>query len=591
MTNFTELRRILLVGPRVASPAGEKASDQFTWEALVAVAYQGMHRKDKSLVNSTLGLRVLLQDATAKEKIKLDVNETGCDRPTATINFHVPRLLTANLHARQHFVDKKLIRSTLTFSDANAESYNLRAPVPEEDPDKGEKTHGFFTVAVTPVDPWPTPQESCEISVPRFALAEHRMRVLVSLKDDSQQKPPFGFLNFWEIHGDKDHVAAFVSSVDGVEKPHELPRVELPIVPITGPDAKDGPFVAIELTPHGIEMHGTVANPMRAFESGTKPERINVVLRLVHSVHPVKSKETIWSLELVREEGNSIRKALTVIRNRFQPESGKPIFLDINTDTDVPAVCWPLELIKTKNGRQCLSLPHKDNEDWQLWVDAPALNSQLTGMPVRGGELPTTVKLQPNLLKITAKKTESEVASVTVTLDIDRRDSRKEVSGFEKIIGPHVEITWTKGPEGKKSEDEKKEAVAPSSKIAIHNDNGGDEDKNKKINWFLDQNALVHDLVVRYTKAGVQPPTANTTYAFLPISGGWLQLPFNMRDTEKLNEEVTSETQDLTVSDAIPFAGSFETVIPSTEDSKGPIGRRLTVNAADYVRRASGIQG
>ncbi|MBL8501681.1 MAG: hypothetical protein JNL77_14045 [Nitrosomonas sp.] len=592
MTNFTELRRILLVGPRMASPAGEKSSDQFTWEALVAVAYQGIHRKDKSLVNSTLGLRVVLQDATTK-KITLNIHNKNID-------FLEPQLLTANLDTRKYLIHApplgllKTIKPKLTFPYPNAKPYDLRAPVPDEDnPNKDRQIGGTFAVAVTPVDPWPTPQRSSEIIVPRFALAEHRMRVLVSFKDDLLEKLPFGFLNFWEILGNKDHVAAFVSSMDGVKDPRVLPRVELPIVPVTGPDAKDGPFVAIELTPHGIELHGTVANPMWAFEPGTEPERINVVLRLVHSVHPVNSRETIWSLELVREEGNNIRKALTIIRNRFQPESGKPIFLDINTDTDVPAVRWPLELIKTKNGRQCLSLPHKDNEDWQLWVDATALNSQLTGMPVRGGELPTTVKLQPNLLKIAAKKTESEVASVTVTLDIDRRDSRKEVSGFEKIIGPHVEITWTKGPEGKKSENAKKEAVAPSSKIAIHNDNGGDEDKNKnkKINWFLDQNALVRDLVVRYTKAGVQPPTANTTYAFLPISGGWLQLPFNMPDPEKLNEEVTSETQDLTVSDAIPFAGSFETVIPSTEDSKGPIGRRLTVNAADYVRAQAEFKG
>jgi len=622
MSISTELRRIVLVGPRLASPADDPPSEEFAWEAELSVAYQGADRHDRSLVNSTLGLRVLLQDSTT------DNIEVNADGVKTKVRLHRPRLLVGNVHARQYEKasqaneprrprfrpwqliaaglgllivamislaaallilggfglirllrqrSKKpksvlpqhhqtLVTSTLVFPGGDSE-YSLRAPVAGPDADGDNQTLGFFTVAVTPVDSWPTPQSNTDIVVPRFALAEHRVRVLVSVKGGTPSQP-LGFMQFAVIDSDPAHVAAFLPKIADVRTDlHRVPRIEVPIVAVEGPDSERGPFVAVDLTPDGIELHGTVLNPMLAFDAKAVPPRLDVVLRLVHAVDPLVRERTVWTLELVREvdpsqtdgKGYQIRKALACVRKGFVPDGDKPIFVDIDTHGDVPAVRWPLVL----NDDHSLSLPRDGREDWRLWVDAKASDARLTGAPFRGAELASVVMVVPDRVEIIAAQ-----QRVTVTVDADRRNPSRQNVALQQILGPHVEVTW-----------EKTQARA----LTISNDGS------KPVSWFFDQSQFARELVDRYTKRGVHPPTARTTYTFVPIVGGWLQLPIpiDANGDDDVDEPAANDAYEAP-QEAVPFGGRFETLIPITnlkDDLKGagPSGRRLTVSGADHV--------
>lgn len=561
MSTSTELRQIALVGPPLAGVAD--GADRFTWTATVATAFQGENRKDKSLPGSTFGLRVLLQDlATQEVHVDLDKKEGGGTRVKTTVQLHPPRLLTVHLHARQFLdQDEKLFRSRLLFPKGNF--YWLRAPVPEPDPDSGKATHGFFTVAVTPVDPWPTPQRSRFVEVPRLTLAEHRMRVLVNITGGSKEKP-LGFLRFARLNDST--AAAFVAkrSVGGVDV-LSLPHLELPLISLlpTASAQKKEDFVALDLTPDGIELRATIANPMLGFDPAATPPRLPVVLRLVHQTDPVSPEQTLWTLELVREEGtvlseaqgHQIRDVLKRLRNGFVPDQDKPLFLDIDTQAAIPAVRWPLR----PNADGSLSFPSQQVEErWRLWVDAKALDVSLTGAPLRGSELPTVVKIAADRLQVVAAG-----AVVMATLEADRRDPalRKQAPGA--IPGPHLVLDWAR--------------QADRRQLSLSNDNNG------LVPWFFDPDALARELVQRYTRRGVQPPRAAETHAFLPIEDGWLQLPLAL--PSKAGSEALTTVTPMALDkpqDALPLSGPFETLIPVVGGT-GPSGRRLTVLAADRV--------
>jgi len=552
MADTTELRTIKLIGPKLALENASLDSTHFCWNAVLAVSYLGKNRPDLSLVNSTLGLRVALQAPESDAKstpIDIDIPadpEHGIDGRRAKVGMQVPYLLTANLQGRKR--SPEFDGASLGFGGAPSR-YVVRAAKPDEDPDTGPNTLGFSTVLVAPLDPWPTPQTSTEIEVPRFALSANRLRVIVSAKGGTKDQP-LGFLRLAKISNDQ--VAAFVG-VGDVTDLSKLPRIELPTVNIKGANPADGPFVALDLTPDGIEFRGTVANPLRAFDIANEPDRINVVLRLVHIADPLRpQKKAVWTLELVREEdesagpdkiGKRIREALSIVRSKFHPSAVNPLFLDINTGADDLAVRWPLDLKD-----QSVRLPGKASDDWLFWVDRNALRGSLNGSPVRDGELPTEVALVPNRIELGGSKT-----GVRLTLDADRRDVSLQDGDPSKIAGPKVTLT----------------AARTVIKTAITSA--------EQVTWFLDRDALARSLMERYEKAGVQPAGATKTYAFLPIEDGWLQLPL------KIASAPAERGGEVGVSDAADFEGSVEYVLDDQMGGAGPVGRRVAISAADYV--------
>ncbi|MDH4458039.1 MAG: hypothetical protein QE272_04985 [Nevskia sp.] len=591
MSRFTKLRQVALVGPRIVDREAENST--FAWTATVATAFQGANRQDRSLVGSTFGLRVMLQDL-ATQPIRVDIDDEGgdCSAVNATLRLHPPRLLVGHLNAREYGDEQevqpcwfwraltwllypligtdpydKLDACTLSFPAGMP--YQLRTPVPD-DPKSAAATHGFFTVAVTPVDPWPTPQRSRDLEVPRFALAEHRMRVLVNITGGNERKP-LGFLRFIKL--DEATAAAFVAASAASADARSLPRIEMPLISLLPSEASlyKEDFVALDLTPDGIELRATIANPMQAFDRGATPDRLPVVLRLAHQIDPMSPERAMWTLELVREEdpaghdgqGHQIREALKRVRRGFVPNSDQAIFVDIDTQAETPAVRWPL--ISNRDGSLSLSRTQM-NEHWRLWVDAKALDASLTGVPSRGAELPTVVRIPVDRLEILAAGSE-----IVATLDADRRDPADRRDAPDTVTGPHVVLDWNN---------------TAGRRMRVIND------RDDPVTWFFDRDALADELVQRYTRRGVQPPMAPVTHAFLPIADGWLQLPLALS-----REHGTSADNGLrpaagnALRDAVPFAGPFETIVPAAGKA-GPSGRRLTVVAADQiVARAKFVSG
>lgn len=556
MSDTTELREVRLVGTRLArSPAGTDV-DHFTWHADLSVAYLKERRdrelrpEDWALVNYTQGLRVLLQapesDAAASQiRIYVEKDEQHPDTMPAidlTALMREPHLLVGNIQPR---------RSTLAFPNAG-KGYDVRAAVPEADADKGTITRGFSSLVLTPLDPWPTPQRTREIQVPRFVIAEQRLRVLIHVKGDQ----PDGFLRLAKVSDKK--AAAFVGvAKDSLKKKGGLegvPRVELDLIDIKGD--KDGPYVAADLTPDGIEFRGTVVNPLVALKIEDEPPRVPVILRLVHQIDPLSPSETVWSLELVREEGaapdkigNRIRQALTSVRNAFSPEYGHPLVLDIDTVAENPAVRWPLKL-----EQRSLRLQGTRDGDWRLRVDANALRARLRGSAVRDGEMPTNVAFVPNVLEL-----EGSAKDVKLMVTADRRDPAQQATAAPATIaGPCVTL--------------KRNGAAPIrlSIAALPTSN--------KLTWLLDPLVLARDLAERYTKAGVHPAGARTTYAFVPLTEGWLQLPLPLDSDAPQGGAGAAGVK----SDSVGFEGSVAFALDAPAGS-GPRGRRMEIAAADHV--------
>lgn len=551
MVQTTDLRTIRLVGPRQPLKSSNESAD-FFWSAELALSYLGPSRKDLSIVNSTPGLRVLLQDPESdevKRQIDIDIPKDEPHKLPAVndkVSMRVPYLLAANVQARQD--DDSGSHSKLWIADNNS-PYTIFAAKPDPKPDVGDVTRGFSHLLVAPLDPWPTPQKSREIQMPRLALAANRIRVLVNAKGGTNDSP-LGFLRLAKQSA--GIVAAFVGSAGSGTPLSKLPKVELPAVSLSGP--ADGPFVALDLTPDGIEFRGTIVNPLRAFGDTTGPDRINVVLRLVCIVDPLRPSKTRWTLELVREEddntpsriGGRIRSALKNVRSELRPGVGNPVFVDINTVADDLAVRWPLTL-----QNNALQLPGTSADAWTMWVDPAALRTSLAGTPVRGGELPTEVAIVANRLELNGSKD-----GVGIILDADRREAASQDGKPGDIEGPRVTL---------------------GARTTV----GAKEEGGKTtVNWFVDQKLLARRLVERYGKAGVQPDAAKRTYAFLPLSDGWLQLPFDLPKPDSDDKALGFAGA---ASDSIGFAGTVDYVLDDGTFGEGPIGRRISIAAADYV--------
>jgi hypothetical protein len=551
MAETTDLRSIRLVGAKQPLKASNESAD-FFWSAELALSYLGPSRTDLSIVNSTPGLRVLLQDPESdkvKRQIEIDI-DADQQGPAVhdKVSLRVPYLLAANVQARQ---DQDSGSHSKLWIAGNTDPYTIFAAKPDSKPDVGTDTRGFSHLLVAPLDPWPAAQNSRQIEAPRLALAANRIRVLVNAKGGTNTNP-LGFLRL--VKQSADTVAAFVGVAGGVTTPSKLPRVELPAVSLNG--SAEGPFVALDLTSDGIEFRGKIANPLRAFGGTSEPERISAVLRLVCIVDPLRPTKTRWTLELVREEddnnaatgiGRRIRDALGRVRTEMRPGVGNPVFLDINTVADDLAVRWPLTL-----QNNALQLPGTSPDIWSMWVDRAALRTSLVGTPVRGGELPTEVAIVANRVELNGSKDE-----VDLILDADRREAASQDGKPDEIAGPRVTLgartTISAKPEGGKT----------------------------IVNWFIDQKRLARRLVERYGKAGVQPDAAKRTYAFLPLTDGWLQLPF---DLPKPDSDATALGFSGAASDSIGFAGTVDYVLDDGTFGDGPVGRRISIAAADYVR-------
>ncbi|WP_378944047.1 hypothetical protein [Mesorhizobium sp. ANAO-SY3R2] len=558
MSETTKLSHVRIVGPRLALTDHGPASTAFTWHADLSVAYLGKDRpkpEDRALVNYTQGLRVLLQAPESDPQatpIEVEVPRNPPDpreklkEPPIheTVRLRTPHLLVGNVHAGG---------STLTFAHAST-GYAVRAAAPEAVDDNNKVTRGFSSLVLTPLDPWPTPQKDRKIEVPRFAIGEQRLRVLVGVT----KKEPEGFLRLAKLSNDT--AAAFVGTLPNTGADlAKLPRVELQLVKVTG---ATGSFVALELTPDGIELRGTVANPLKSFGVAGAKDRIDVILRLVHKVDPVSPDQTIWSLELVREEdpaasdkiGNAIRQALGIVRAAFAPWQTQPLVLDIDTVVPDLAVRWPLEL-KDKS----LRLPGADGEAWNLRVDAGALRARLRGSPVREGEFATEVAIVPNMLSLS-----KSAKGVELVLDADRRDAAEKAKSGDKVPGPWVTLRHT---------------GAGPTQVSIAPTDGN-------LDWFLDRRALAHDLAERYARAGVHPAGADTTYAFVPLTEGWLQLPLSLDDDGDDGYGNGAPTDSIGFEGQVAFAidDSATPGVPlKPAELPRPLGRRLEITAADRV--------
>ncbi|MGR9200165.1 hypothetical protein ACU8M0_25770 (plasmid) [Rhizobium leguminosarum] len=553
MAETTNLRTIRLVGPKQPLKTSDESA-HFCWSAELALSYLGPSRKDLSIINSTPGLRVLLQDPESdkvKRQVDIDIPEDvthGLPAVNDKVSLRVPYLLTANVQARKGAGFKS--NSKLWIAD-NTDPYIILAAKPDPKPDVGEVTRGFSHLLVALLDPLPTPQKSREIQMPRLALAANRIRVLVNAKGGTNANP-LGFLRL--VKQSDGIVAAFVGIAGDLTAPSKLPRVELPAVTLNGP--ADGPFVALDLTPDGIEFRGTIVNPLRAFGDPDPLDRINVVLRLVCVVDPLRPNKTCWTLELVREEndkvvtgiGRRIRDALEKVRSELRPGVGNPVFLDINTVADDLAVRWPLAL-----ENNALRLPGTNPDKWTMWVDRAALRTSLAGTPVRGGELPTEVAIVANRLELRGSK-----GSVELELNADRREAAAQDGNPGGIPGPKVTLGARTTISAQKKD---------GSKTAV--------------TWFVDQKRLARRLVDRYRNAGVQPDAAKRTYAFLPLTDGWLQLPF---DLPKQDSDAAALGFSGAASDSIGFASTVDYVLDDGTFGEGPVGRRISLAAADYVR-------
>lgn len=538
------LRWIEVAGPKLASPAGTSpVTDLFVWSATLAVPFTGAQR-DVELVNSTFGIRVLLQTPES-DPTKGNLVIDWAFKKDWNLTLRTPQLLTALVQPRRRLLKRSKLRFAGTEND-----YDLYPAVPTEDPEAGKVSRGFSPLVLVPREPWPSPQLASEkenIPTPRFRIGEQRLRVLVSARGGTW-KNPAGFLRLVRTEDD-DTVAAFVAPEpwNGHDKA-SLPRVELPAVHVTG---LNFPLVAMDLTQHGLEFRGTVIDPMATLEGNAAPPRVGVLLRLVHEADPLDPSQTVWSLQLVREGDKRarIRAALDAIRTAFAP--GKTVFLDIDTGRSAPAVRWPLV-----TRMDYVFMDPRRDELWRMWVDSSAVASRLVGAPVRHGQLPTTIDVVVDRLALAGTKNK-----VSVTLEADRRG--RATPRVEDIPGPRVNISWQTG----KSASEASVSADP---------------KEKRLSWYLDTFALGRDLVARYTRAGVHPAGAATTYAFLPVVDGWLQLPLPTAAPAKEPGKHEGE-HDVPA----PLDTAFETVLAESED--GPTGRRLAVDAVDFVRATGTI--
>jgi hypothetical protein len=536
----------------MSAPLGANPSRKFVWSTRLDAPYLGKGHKDKSVVNSTFGLRVLLQTETQKTiRVKITTpREAAVD---AQVPVHLPRLLGANLRPAN--------QAELSLAGGVA-SYSIRPAVRQKDPDGGGVTRGYSTLTLAPIEDWPTPQETIEIPVPSFALVEQRLRVLISAKGGTVEEPKgiFGLVPMAE----NTRVAAFVPKMPNTGNPIG-PRIELPAVTVAGQN--DGPFIAVDLVPDGIELRATVANPLRAFASPEGPDRIAAVLRLVHRPDPLQPRhDTLWSLELVEESRapntpSLISKALEIVRKAFLPGDTRPVLLDIDTVSETPRVRWPLTLLENR-----LQFPYDVEQDWDLWVDSDALDAQLTGVPVRGGQLSTAVGFSLDVLALTAKGTRVDLA-----FSDDRRDPRA-TGDPDTIKGPRLDLTWTPSA-----------TSGRAGTLALALDQPSTPADPRPVTWFLADRALSRALVDRYTAAGVHPAKATVTYAFLPVVDGWLQLPLDLPDQPRT---VTEPTEALEV----PFSAAVDFAMPNNS-AGGPCGRRLTLTAGDYVRGTASFAG
>lgn len=522
MNESTQLRQIALVGPAPAIASSDSAHP--IWQVDLAVAYQGRDRVDKSLANSTLGLRVLQQDAEATPI------ELRSGKLKAQVQFHVPRLLTANVQPRSR-------GSLLRLADS-AEPYTVLAV----------SAGTMATAAVVPVGPWPSPQTTLEAEVPPFRLVEHRVRVLVQVPS-AQISKPYGFLRMAPLPGADHDVAIFVGDADSG------PYVTLKSIP--WPDvgvAKTASCVALELTPQGIEFEGRLQDPSQALTDGQR-QSMFVRLRLVQRADPVKPGKATWSVELLEGTGTpalaSIRRMLDAIRQAFLPNGQKPIFIDLDAAAPLPAVRWPLEEVQGGVG-----LP--SGCDWRIWVDARAVFAQLVGRPVRGGELPTGVELPNSHLQL-----EGAGKSVSVNLAVNRRPAMPGALSAPVSTGrPDLRLVW-------RQNDQRELKLTP-------------EKGQQQVRWYLDEVALARSLRARYAKAGVHPPNATHTYAFLALKKGWLQMPLAVPPAQGERQDEKGEPG------AVPFSSPLVSTVPNGSASAEG---ELVVQGADEVLAFGRLDG
>jgi hypothetical protein len=548
---ITELPQICLVGPQL--PPGDASA--FVWKATLGVVGPSpdspdkslVDRSDTSLVNSTMGMRVLLQ---SPEK------DRGPD--VGNIDSHVlpfkwkfdlrlraPHLLLAVALPKTIHVGLQPIEPKLSLEGGGVVSSSRLYPY------SSGTNQGSAELIVVPQAPWPMPQQSAkmqtrwdDILVPWLRLAEGRLKVVL----DANDAP---FLRYLE---GPDKSLAYVFVPDGAMKAtvEQVPHLEVPLVPDpTG--GRSNRFIAIDLTPDGIEIESSIGHPSGA-------GRVPVVVRLVHRPGPLRPSKSSWSLELARDSSDmKLRSYLQGLRRLFTAAPTRVFDLDLDTTRDIPAIRWPLEIVPS-GGLAFATKVDGSQVDGLLEIDGDAARARLIGTPVEGGELPTVVMISPDRVEVRRIKDET-----TVRMDADRRPpaaaSAAPATTPSPVAGPNATIDW------QWSDDDK-----TSVKLAVE---GGDS--GQMVPWYLDEDELAHELLARYGAAGVHPANAATTYAFMPLRQGWLQWPVSIPDP--LRGGARSSATD----DPIAFDGPLEFAIPGRGDDS-PRGRRVALLAADYIK-------
>lgn len=544
----TRLGQICIVGPPRFSAEAKGAR---AWVATLGVATEGMQRGDKSIVNSTQGLRVLLQESAPSQAVP------GTSFGPSEIRLHVPHLLSASVHAARDD-EQKLYWNKLSF--AGDDVYDLLVELPGQSSAKGP-SHDLDQVIVSPARPWPYEVDSGLpwpefVAAPPVHISEGRIRVLVRVEGGVPQRRsgdvanPTGFLRLAKLKNNPQWVAAFTAHANSEQAlGHRYVALDAHYI------GNDGPYIAVELTSEGVEFAAYLPDPR---QGKSLDARIGVILRLVCKASPLDPRKEEWSLEYVDDRrsldgsgGGELREALRSLDFALRGGQGAPIVVDIDSERDLPAVRWPLDYRVTKTGGGPALYWAAGNQAWKIEIDTRAVRAALEGARLQDGELPTAASLTPGNVWLS-----SIAGAWTFGIFADRRAS----GTTEPVAGPQVTLRWS--------------PLLNSGDVVVQLLPANNQ---TDLSLFLDQTSEARNAVDRYRSVGVLPSTpTESTFVFLPIDGdGWVQLALDLPRQKKKGVPASSASRR-----SVPFDGSLEYSIPF---GGGPT-RRIAIDAGDRVR-------
>ena len=577
----SSLRTIVLVGPRLAgADSGTPSARAYTWTASLKLAFQGKGRADQSVVNSTQGMRVVLQ--SPRPDVGPGLPGTGtAGTLDVSVSLMSPQLVQLIAGPTSGGESPVVQFCAAANSVPMPTSYVLFADATTDKPG----TRGMDGLLAVPDERWPMPQSGREIDVPRMRLVEGRLSVLFDAAQPAGA-PPFGFLGLVQDKLNPDAMLAFASAASAGSA--QLPFVRLPIVTNTQVDAKPHRFVRIDLTPEGIEFEAEVANPRRSLDTtvataaspAVPAPTLKLRLRLANRAGPDGGDS--WALypvddgKIVRDRSADyveIGAALDALQDAIS--ASRTLDVGIDTHRRIPPVCWPLDLTKDALRPVYRIDQATSRADWCIEL-RDGLSTMLAADAADGGELPTTSDLTADSLRFTAVGTGTPAAAIRLDLFANRRPDG--FAGAAQAVGrvpPNVSIDLAIDV------DSVTHKRSFTRMISIVPDSAA-----QSVAWTLDEYALATDLVSRYTRAGVQPGNAATTYAFVPVNGGWLQWPLRLRPTDAPRAPTGTLAGTVPLDGELVFALDTPAARSPTDKTMPDLvgGRRVRLTACDTVR-------